>query len=487
MRIGSRVWHVAYGGGVVDTLVAGRRARVRFDGSSGLPRVLPRAELRVEWSPPAADPEPAPPAPRPSRAKARKRAPAPRTGRAAPGVPLAPAWSTHPATAEEIADVRQTIDALRAGVVPSRHVERYTVGREQELAQLSAMLDDRGGLRAVWGDYGAGKTHLLDVAEHLARERGFATARVTLDPLEMPPTHPKRLYRAILDGLRLPGTADVGFGPLAHALCESQDHCRAEGLAFSRVLSPYLHALQSHDDAAIALLCDYVAGEDVDASEVNPMLRRIGWRGPSVLTLSDFRTYGRLYVNLVGTLACWIADAGYQGLVVLFDEVEYVDALPGPELRLALEVLKHFAAVTLPRASLGFDPDDPADLYRGGHEVHRMIPLRFREEQPLAVVFALTPLEEVERSYRRIVSAGQTSLRLRPLRPAHLDQLMLNVELLYQRGYPEFAWAAADRMRAQDRVMAALDDDPSTIRKVVQRTVLVLDEHRYRQWRADGA
>jgi hypothetical protein len=477
MLPGSRVWHVAYGRGVVDGVLAGRRVLVRFDGAPGLPRTITRGELQVEGVAPASGlgPRPVPPATKTRRAKVRK---------------ATPAKAPTPATAREVADMRQTLEALRLGVVPSQHVEDYTVGRSEELRALNLLLDASAGLRALWGGYGAGKTHMLDVAEHMARARGFATARVVVDPLEMPPTHPKRLYAAIVRSLRLPDSADVGLEPLAHALCEDPEHRTHLGRSFSRFFSPFLHALHCQDVEGIAVLRDYVLGEDLADQDIDWLRRKLhqlGWVGPGLLTLSDYRTYGRVYMHLLGTLACWIRDVGHRGLLVLLDEVEYVDALPRQDLGYALEVLKHFAAATLPAAALTFDPDDPQQLYRGGHDVHRQIPLRYQVDQPLSVVCALTPVPEVQQLYDHIVADEEVSVWLRPLQPQNLDELVQRVAGLYRRGYPDLVWTAADRTAMHEHASCVHADDTAMIRRVVQRTVFALDELRYRQRLAHGA
>ena len=84
--------------------------------------------------------------------------------------------------------------------MPARGVRDYTVAREPELADIALLLEEGGGCRVLWGDYGAGKTHLLEAAEQLALEQGFATARVTLDPRENRPASsaaPLPAYRGL--------------------------------------------------------------------------------------------------------------------------------------------------------------------------------------------------------------------------------------------------------------------------------------------------
>ncbi|MBM4061075.1 MAG: hypothetical protein FJ265_08260 [Planctomycetes bacterium] len=494
LAAGDRVWHLAYGAGIVVTMVAGHRARVRFDGFPGLPRTLLQAELQLAGAPPiqdrAAPSKPAPPraaGPAPEPSVAGPGGPS-SNGRTQPTPPLATeppatlpppglAYRTLPSTAAcERADVRQTLEALRLGVVPARFVEDYTVGRDAELRQLGSLLDAAQGLRAVWGDYGTGKTHILDVVEHKARERGLATSRVVLDPLEVPPTHPKRLYTEIVRNLRLPNSADRGFGTLAHELCESGAHRHRRGGSFSRFFSPYLHALHANDEEAIALLRDYVEGEEIDTQEAGLHLFRLGWSSPRLLALSDYRTYGRMYMHMIGTLATWVRDAGHRGLLVLFDEVEYVDAL-APDLRdYAIQVLMHFAAATLAPESLRFDPES---LYRGGQPVHRSLPLRYRPDQPLAAVFALTPLDNARAIYELMVKGGCHSIDLQPLRHAHVDELMMRLYDLYRRAHPGFEWTPEQRLHARRRIVDSLGDDAWAMRRLVQRTVFVLDEHRF--------
>jgi hypothetical protein len=485
---------------------------VRFDAWPSLPRTVERDSLMIEVEtaieagrtdePSANSSESMRPSSKPrSQRTTRRRTESVAEERSGPG---APASSGSAAVTCDRFDVRQTLEAMRMGVVPSRHVADYTVGRDTEIEDLERLLRSRRGFRAIWGDYGAGKTHLLDLTESLAREQGFATSRIVIDPFELPPTHPRGIYRAIVQGLRLPAQRSVppglpgpqvamgggllgGIDELASMLCESEQHRLPTGSAYSQFLSPYLHVLHAQDADAIAKLQDYVAGDDVERPEIERALRRTRWQYHVPLVLSDFRTYGRLYMLLLGTIAAWLEDAGYRGLVLLLDEVEHIDRMDRAQLHFAVEVLKHFAAIALPSDRLAFDPDDPADLYRGGHEAHRRLPLRFRHEQPLSIVCALTPLPEVDRLYRLDVADHEASLFLRRLTARDRQSLIERVEALYRIAYPGFEWPSSERTKARTYVLQATDEEDATVRRIVQRAVLVMDEYRYRGRSWDGA
>jgi len=497
MHAGDRIVHPKHGAGSVLALKFGRKVRVRLDAAPGLPVTFRRGELTVldgDGSSRAAaaivdrrgtnsntaQGHSGQGHGRERRARATDRKPnQPRT-KSMPlrSTPTADVSTGKESSSDERVDLRQTIEALRLGVVPARYVRDYTVGRAAARASFDALLDAGRGLRALWGDYGHGKTHQLEVLERVALERGFVTARITLDPREVPPTHPKRLYRAVVSALSFPRHGGEGLDPLMHRLVDSAAHRDADGASASRFFSPYLHALHHGDDALIAWTRDYAMGLDVERPRLLQRLAQAGWRGASPFTLSDYRTYGRMYVHMLGTLACWVRDAGFRGLLLLFDEVEGVDQLGKAQLMYGLQVLMHFAAVAVPKSKLAFDPDSHADLYRGGHAAHRKIPLRFRPNQPLAVVFAFTPLDAIRTLFREIVVDKSLDVHLRPLTPRDTRGLVRRVGRLYGRAYPEFA-PSGDRLAGLvQEVEQVAAEGQSSARDIVRGVVFLLDAVR---------
>ncbi len=455
--VGARVTHADFGPG---TVVARRflgRLRVRFDGAPELPRTVRGDEVEAFIG---ATLEASGPAEEGALVAGAK-------GKDSGATPVLP-------NAIERADLRQTIEALRMGVVPAHHVDRYTVGRTRECAAVEPLLASGTGFRLVWGEYGVGKTHFLDLLQQLALGRNFVTARLAVDPREVSLAHPKRLYQAVVRQLRYP-EGGRGIDPLMHRLVESVEHRDPEGSRSSRFFSPYLHALEWHNEKAQTDVRDWLAGGDVEMLALNARMRRIDWRGARLLTLSDFRTHGRMYGHMLGTLASWAKDAGYAGLMLLFDEIERIDALSGADLRKAADVMKYLAAISESEDHLAFDPQH---LYRGGHAVHRSIPLRFEEEQPLSVLFAITPLPEAQGVLDGILQDPSFVIPLQPLSARDLHALVARIVALYRDAYEGFEPSA----ESFESFIVELDDliDAHALnpRAVVRETVFVLDRMR---------
>jgi hypothetical protein len=221
-------------------------------------------------------------------------------------------------------------------------------------------------------------------------------------------------------------------------------------------------------------------GEDVDSRAVERQLARIGAPRTRILRLSDYRTYGRMYVHILGTIATWARDAGHRGLLLLFDEVEGVDGLDAIGAHHALQVLKHFAAVTVAPGDLAFDPNDGHELYRGGHSVHRHLDLRFRQDQPLSVVFSLTPLAEIQEDFEDIVAGPGYDIHLGTMGRKLVETLVLNIADLYSRAYPAYPLEDAALGEICGEVRAALDEGHGGTRDLVRGTVFHLDRLRLR-------
>jgi len=459
-----------HGTGTVTARLVLARVVVAFDRAPHLPRTVPERELDDEIPAQVQAAVAQRPAPV-SRARLAQRS-TPARAAAEPAAPTAPVPVVDPVDRE---DAWQTLEALRLGVVPARGVREYTVARDMELAGVDQMLRDGTGCRVVWGDYGAGKTHLLEAAEQLALERGYAVARVTLDPTEHGLQHPLRLYRAIAERVRTQDHALPGIEHILDRLIESSAHNTFDGAASSRFLTPYTFIARHAEPLLTEKFADYIRGEPVPIDLLNQCLSTLGWRGPRLLTMSDFRTYGRMYVHLIGTLAVWCKDAGLTGLALFFDEFERVDALPSQERLMALDVFRHYAAVLMAPTDLVFDPET---LYRGGQEVHRALPLRFRKELPLVGMFALTPLGDIEASYRRTTLSTRYDLRLAPLSRRDVLALVPRIAALYQRAYPDFALAPDDLAEVRGLIERAIAAGDDSFRAVVRATVFCFDAAR---------
>ncbi|MFZ5479357.1 MAG: BREX system ATP-binding domain-containing protein [Myxococcota bacterium] len=416
--VGARVEHPVLGEGVVLRVVeGGRRWSVVFDARPRVPYRLSPRDLRAPAPPPPLRPLPTPDV---------------------AAVPRA----------------RQCLEALRMGVVPAWGLDRLTVGRDTELASIEALLAARSGMRVLCGGYGTGKTHLVEVAEARARASHWLVARASFDAVEVPPSHPIRLYRELAASLSYPDDPRRGLLPLLDRLLDSRAHLPGGSRAHGW-LTPALWARAHVEDAS--LLEDTVAwaaGEAVWMEELRRGLARAGLDGAPMLALPDYRTFGQLMAHLLGGIAAWAKDAGYAGLLVLLDEAEYLDRLGAASQEMAQNVLKFLAVGAMPRASLAFDPEK---VYRGGHDVHRRVPTRFAEDQPLAVLCAFTPHPGIERVLGGISRTPEWWLPLEPVRRGRLGDLADRVLEIAREVYPALDPRPEDREALRRALLTAWD------------------------------
>ncbi len=332
-----------------------------------------------------------------------------------------------------------TIEAMRLGVVPMTRLDHYTVGRTVELAlvaaDLAASSTHGGAVRAFLGDYGVGKTHLLELIQQDALAQGFLTSRVVLDPEENSPAQPKRVYRSAVRHLRYPDGAeehDVGLGPLLtqasrnpqalarfcvhpKATTRTLDEQLAEGLHL--YLSPaiaYLRTLERTTAAHLPrrltaaelpswlgqsrrLLLDWIEGHPTLSNQhIDLELSRLPGRHPKIYSLLDFRPWAKIYGYILNGLACLARCVGYNGLVLVVDEAEFYALLSSQNRLFARSLFQAWTLAAVGHQELGLPFEEEA-LLPGGFGIQRRLPLQYATDAGLYVVLAMTPSSDALR------------------------------------------------------------------------------------------
>ena len=436
LQPGEWIVHPAYGRGqVVRQVRGGRYLLVLFDDQRVLSQVSPRevyratrAATRLLGSPllPALEP------PAPARVAVNSLLPEGVTG-------------DHQAL--------QVLEALRVGVAPGHLAELYTVGREQEMALVDADLEaapTSGAARVFLGDYGTGKTHMLECLEDRALRRNFLVSRITLDGEEVAASHPRRVYRALVQNLVYPDRTDrPGLEPLLEGACEKGlDRWLKRGSPrFHHYLSPalaYYRELRSREEdrGLRDTLLDWLEGHPtVSNTELEPELRRAsGLRGQRLYALQDHRTLAHLYAYMLGGISVLARDLGYAGVAVLFDEAEFYGLLSTQGREFANLLFGYYCAAALGPGQVRFDVHTAT---RGGHEIHRSFPPIFDYPQGLYCVYAMTEDPGGLQALGAILESDHFA-RLTPLTLGHFQELCRRVLELYRRTYPAFT--AADQV-----------------------------------------
>jgi hypothetical protein len=399
----------------------------------------------------------------------------------------------------ESAEAAMTLEALRLGVVPHTDLRPSSVGREHELALVHtdlATAKKSGAARVLLGDYGAGKTHMLEVIERDAQSNGFLVGRATLDAEYVMPSHPMRIYRELVTSLVYPdrnGSASPGLEPLLRKAVADRslvEEVREGKHGFGRhlYLGPALHyfaALDLLDDPLPRdLLLDWISGQRAEGNqELDAALRSLARtskafdRGPTVYSLKDFQPWAHVYAYLLGGLSLLARRAGYQGLVVLLDEAEYYDLL-GSAARAFAENM--FSCLML--AALGPDrvrfPESA--ISKGGFAPQRRLPLRFDKQQHLYVVSAMTPSTAGEELLRRLIPE-QYLTELAPLSQKCFHELSRRVATIFESAYPEMEFGERLNQPLGDVLWSLMSHNYiASPREATKLTVELLDLLRLR-------
>ncbi len=365
LALGATVAHAEHGAGTVVALErGGRAARVQFGKLGRLEIHVSARELVVTVAAPGSTP----------------------SALARGGVPS-------PSGAIGGRETGQLLEALRLGAVPGGGLDLYTVGRERELAQvdadLTAVREGRGAARALLGDYGTGKTHMLEHVASRARAQGFLVGTTALDPVDVPASNPRRVYRALVERLSFPNP-DAGHG-LLPLLEQAKGHAavKARFLEDERhaYLTPALRLWNRIDESTAEPVLDWLGGAAQDYTpELNGRYHLYGKK--ALPALMDYRPWAHIYAYLLSGLAALAHELGYAGLVVLLDEAEFFRVLNAENREFAKRLFRSVVAAALPGSALPFDPGEEP---RGGRGELKELPHRFPGHSPLYVMLAMTP------------------------------------------------------------------------------------------------
>jgi len=234
-------------------------------------------------------------------------------------------------------DDRRAIEALRSGV-PNRDAVKALGCAQPRIEeafrqQLVATADGVGsGSQApgilVSGDFGSGKSHLLEYLMHVALEQRFVCSRIVISK-ETPLHDPAKLYRAAIRAAVVPDRNGAALTEVAASLDFSSEpyadfykwiNRPDVGLNSRFPATVFLHEREK-DPEVRARIVSFWSGDPLGVAPLKTWLRAHGEAGSyrletvaaKDLWLQRFRFAARLMVA-----------AGYRGWALLVDEVELI-------------------------------------------------------------------------------------------------------------------------------------------------------------------
>jgi len=232
---------------------------------------------------------------------------------------------------------RRAIEALRNGV-PNRdavmalgcdqpHIEeRFRQQLQNTKLSVKDGLKNEGIL--VAGDFGTGKSHLLEYLMHIALEENFVCSKIVISK-ETPLFDPVKLYRAAAEAGIVPGKRGNAMTEIATALkIESERYAnfyqwanRASDLNSRFPATLFLFERVQNDHEFLDRIIRFWSGEKIGATEIRRYLRAC--REPVTYKIENISVKD-LALQRFKFAARLIAAAGYAGWVLLIDEVELI-------------------------------------------------------------------------------------------------------------------------------------------------------------------
>jgi hypothetical protein len=280
---------------------------------------------------------------------------------------------------ERIQD-RRAIEALRSGV-PNRDAVSVLgssqPGIELRFNEQLEAIKDGGSSRGllVRGEFGSGKSHLLEYLQHVALTQRFVASKIVISK-ETPLHDPVKVFRTAAATAVVPDRRGPALAEIANAL----DFESSAYTDLARWVSSDEAALNERFDALLYLfrnlrggdpefaerIVRFWSGDPMGVAELRRKLREAGEGatfGLSKVTARD------LAIQRFRFAAQLIRAAGYDGWVLLFDEVELVgrysllqrarsyaevarwvdgfDAEPLPRLGAVLAISRDFASAVI--------------------------------------------------------------------------------------------------------------------------------------------
>ena len=236
------------------------------------------------------------------------------------------------------AEARKSIEALRFGLVPDRHIAELTLGMEALDAWTTARLPAAHGGRplgsAITGPFGTGKSHTMAVVRYIARREGYAVARVEVDGLTVSLSSPPKLLNRLWSTLG--GTGLESFTPLLDLYLKAIDAGKPAPTIAPRGIDRIKHnyevvsllrragQIEKHGPMMDGLLSSSEEVTAIQAMRVFSAEPNVSFYEHSPKTIIGRKVEERPYdfVEVLAGTATVARLAGFTGLVLTIDEFE---------------------------------------------------------------------------------------------------------------------------------------------------------------------
>ena len=235
---------------------------------------------------------------------------------------------------------RRGFEAVNLGVVPpdsSSLIEMSIAGAtiSDEIRQSLDAVKHKGLCKVVFGDYGTGKSHYLNLVRATAQKSGWVVSYLEFDPKSVDPAKPHLVYREIMSNLIFPKRED---GSITHGFLGLVKEIRAQWHLIREL--PYfkknpwyrygLDALQFHphsEETDYVSACTWLAGGSfllTGAGSIRTLARGTSVKPTWIPNMPKMKETAEIYVYHLVVINEICRTLGYKGLLIILDEAEHV-------------------------------------------------------------------------------------------------------------------------------------------------------------------
>lgn len=340
------------------------------------------------------------------------------------------------------------IEAFRLGIVPTQDVSDFTFGREREINLISSALNSltngKGGTIIFEGEYGTGKSHLLEYIRAQALKKNFIVSSVELSTEETQPARPKRIYRELVANLRFysethkpeKNNLEGGFRDLMRNAVTHFTSPSYLGMRDHIFFAPVLKRLGKIDDHSLKseVFWQWIEAESTKEYAIGGAQKHRGFQSPyrisggwNIPALYDFSTAADFYCYLISGLSNLCRSLNYNGLVLLLDEIETVAFL--------WNNFFYERGVNFLEGLIGMSQNDPMLKTISKQKIHnqvRPVPYIYKDAYVL-LILAMTP----EPSTIRLKNLSHNYINLTPLTEENLKACFETLVKYYMIAFPD--------------------------------------------------
>lgn len=229
---------------------------------------------------------------------------------------------------------KKLLNIFKNGIVPEKHLDFILTGREEEIKEFSRCFENTqsgiGSVKFITGEYGSGKTFLLNYSKNMALELGFVVARIEVDS-GFKFYNLEQLYYHIMHNLHIHSTDEnkTSFEDLFDLWLNKlksntyKDRASEEinfviseigkyNLSFARAFMSFIRGKITNDTKLTDAVISWLTGESNLPYNLKEQFNIKG-----SITKANSIDFLKAFVKLITLL-------GYSGLVILVDEMDYI-------------------------------------------------------------------------------------------------------------------------------------------------------------------